>query len=61
MELVEPTVLAELTDWIETLALANTTALAESEHASFTDDIEPISPPASQIVPDQAPLDIPKK
>ncbi|CAL9028997.1 unnamed protein product, partial [Prunus brigantina] len=60
MEPVEPTVLAELTDWIETHALANTTALAESEHASFTDDTEPISPPTSQIVPDQAPLDIPK-
>lgn len=44
MEPVEPTVLAKLTDWIETHALANTTALAKFEPANFTGDAEPILP-----------------
>ncbi|KAI5316695.1 hypothetical protein L3X38_036402 [Prunus dulcis] len=60
VEPVEPTVLDETTDLEETPALAKTTTLAKFEPASFIDGAKPIPPPASQIVPYQAPLDIPE-
>ncbi|CAL2270316.1 unnamed protein product [Prunus armeniaca] len=60
VEPVEPTMLDETTDLEETPALAKTTTLAKFELASFIDGAKPIPSPTSQIVPNQAPLDIPE-
>ncbi|CAL2230476.1 unnamed protein product [Prunus armeniaca] len=62
MEPTKPTALGETTELVETTSLAEPaelTSLAEPKYVIFTNVVEPI-PHVSPIIPNQAPLDIPK-